>query len=109
MLFSKSGASVKKTAVARPKRSSSKQPNTVSVVQAREQFGDIVNRAALLSERVYVTRHGKLVAAVVSVADAELLEALEQRVDLAAVKAARADIARHGTIPLEKLARELGL
>ena len=32
---------------------------TVSVVEAREKFGDLVNRAALLSERVYVTKHGK--------------------------------------------------
>ncbi|MDE2196763.1 MAG: type II toxin-antitoxin system Phd/YefM family antitoxin [Gammaproteobacteria bacterium] len=82
---------------------------TVSVVEAREKFGDLVNRAALLSERVYVTKHGKRVAALVSVEDAELLEALEDRLDLEAVKKARADIARHGTIPLEQLAKELGL
>ena len=82
---------------------------TVSVVEAREKFGDLVNRAALLSERVYVTKHGKRVAALVSVEDAELLEALEDRLDLEAVKEARADIAKHGTIPLEQLAKELGL
>ncbi|MGH7239348.1 MAG: type II toxin-antitoxin system Phd/YefM family antitoxin [Candidatus Saccharimonadales bacterium] len=81
----------------------------VSIVEAREKFGELVNRAALLSERVYVTKHGKRVAALVSVEDAELLEALEDRYDLEAVKEARADIAKHGTVPFEELAKELGL
>jgi len=87
-----------------------KEPSdNVSVVEARERFGDLVNRAALLSERVYVTKHGKRVAALVSVEDAELLEALEDKYDLAAVKAARAVIAKHGTVPFEQLVKELGL
>lgn len=81
----------------------------ISIVEAREKLGDLVNRAALLSERVYVTKHGKRVAALVPVEDAELLEALEDRLDLAAIKKARADIAQHGTVPFEELAEELGL
>jgi len=84
-------------------------PANVSLVEAREKFGELVNRAALLSERVYVTKHGKRVAALVSVEDAEILEALEDRLDLAEVNQARADIAKHGTIPLEQLAKDLGL
>jgi len=85
------------------------QPANVSVVEAREKFGELVNRAALLSERVYVTKHGKRVAALVSVEDAEILEALEDRLDLAEVNQARADIAKHGTTSLEQLAKDLGL
>jgi antitoxin Phd len=87
----------------------SKPPRGVSIVEAREKFGDLVNRAALLSERVYVTKHGKRVAALVSVEDAELLEALEDKYDLEAIKEIRADIAKHGTVPFEELAKELGL
>ncbi|MGH3628985.1 MAG: type II toxin-antitoxin system Phd/YefM family antitoxin [Sciscionella sp.] len=86
-----------------------KQPSGVSIVQAREKFGELVNRAAFLSERVYVTKHGKRVAALVSVEDAELLEALEDRYDLATMRKVRADIAKHGTVPFEDLAKELGL
>lgn len=88
---------------------SRKLSDGVSIVEAREKLGDLVNRAALLSERVYVTKHGKRVAALVPVEDAELLEALEDRLDLAAVKNARIDIAKHGSTPFEELARELGL
>ncbi|HEX5339808.1 MAG TPA: type II toxin-antitoxin system Phd/YefM family antitoxin [Gammaproteobacteria bacterium] len=91
------------------KTTTAKQPSGISILQAREKFGELVNRASLLSERVYVTKHGKPVAALVSVEDAKLLEALEDRYDLDAVKAARADIAKHGTVPFEDLAKELGL
>ena len=41
-----------------------------------------VNRAAFGGERVVLTRHGKRVAAVVPIADLELLESLEDAVDL---------------------------
>jgi len=93
-----------------PAKTRKKKPSdNVSVVEAREKFGDLVNRAALLSERVYVTKHGKRVAALVSVEDAELLEALEDKYDLVAVKAARTDMAKHGTVPFEQLVKELGL
>lgn len=61
------------------------------------------------SERVYVAKHGKQVAALVSVAVAELLEALEDKYDLAAVKATRTDIAKRKTMPFEQLVKELGL
>ncbi|MGA9854544.1 MAG: type II toxin-antitoxin system prevent-host-death family antitoxin [Gammaproteobacteria bacterium] len=78
----------------------------MSVVQARKKFAELVNRASLLSDRVYVTKHGKRVAALVSVVDAEILEVLEDRLDLAKVNQARADIAKHGTISLEQLAKD---
>lgn len=83
--------------------------NTVSVVEARARFSDLVSRALLLHERVFVTRHGKRIAALVSAEDAELLEALEDRVDLEDVRKTRRDIASHGTIPLARLVKELGL
>ena len=83
--------------------------DSVSVVEARARLSDLVNRSLLLHERVFVTRHGKRIAALVSAEDAELLEALEDRVDLEAVRKARRDIATHGTILLTRLIKELGL
>ena len=41
--------------------------------------------------------------------DAELFEAIEDRLDLEAVRKARRDIASHGTVPLVRLVKELGL
>jgi prevent-host-death family protein len=55
---------------------------------ARLQFSEIVNQVAFGGERVVLHRHGKDVAAIVSVADLQLLEQLENRVDLDAARAA---------------------
>jgi len=60
--------------------------STVTTVDARNQFSDVLNRAAYGRERVVLTRRGKPVAAVVSIEDLHLLErlieAVEDRIDL---------------------------
>lgn len=43
----------------------------VSVTDARGQLADLVNRVAYTGEQVTLTRHGRPVAVLVSVADAE--------------------------------------
>jgi len=52
------------------------------ISDVRGSFSTTVNRAAFGGERVVLTRHGKRVAAVVPIADLELLESLEDAVDL---------------------------
>ncbi len=44
---------------------------------ARGSFADLVNEVFAFGERIVLVRHGKPVAALVSVADLERLEALE--------------------------------
>lgn len=56
--------------------------------KAREQFADILNEVAYKGERVLLHRHGKDVAAVISAEDLARLEALEDRMDIEAVKEA---------------------
>jgi prevent-host-death family protein len=51
---------------------------------ARQNFSDIVSRAAYGGERIVVHRRKKPVAAVVPLADLELLERLEDELDLRA-------------------------
>ena len=75
--------------------------------KAREQFADIVNRVSYRGERVLLERHGKGVAALVPVEDLELLEALEDKLDVAAARAALAE--KGPNIPWSKLKAELGL
>lgn len=58
---------------------------------AREQLPDILNRAAYAGERFIISRHGKPVAAVVSVDDLECLEALEDVADLEALRRVKED------------------
>ena len=73
---------------------------------ARNQFSDIINRAAYGKERVILTRRGKRVAAVVPIEDLELLRALEDKIDLEEVKEA---LKEPGAVPWEQVKKELGL
>ncbi|WP_207945254.1 type II toxin-antitoxin system Phd/YefM family antitoxin, partial [Actinomadura rubrisoli] len=53
------------------------------VTEARKEFADLVNRVAYTGERVALTRRGKIMAALVSAEDLELLESLRSgRLDL---------------------------
>ena len=74
---------------------------------ARLQFSEIVNQVAFGGERVVLHRHGKDVAAIVSVADLQLLEQLENRVDLDAARAALHEKAPR--VAWTKLKKELDL
>jgi prevent-host-death family protein len=51
----------------------------MTVTQARAEFADLVNRVAYTGEPVALTRRGKVMAALVSAEDLELLESLRAR------------------------------
>lgn len=80
---------------------------TVRVSEAREDFSEIVDRAAHRHERVRLSRHGKEVAAVVSIEDLELLELLEDRADLDEMREVLAKSEER--ISYDSLRQELGL
>jgi prevent-host-death family protein len=73
---------------------------------ARQNFSDIVNRAAYGRERIIVHRRKKPIAAVIPIEDLELLEKLEDEIDL---KAAREALKEPGTIPWETIKKKLRL
>jgi prevent-host-death family protein len=50
---------------------------TLPVSMARSSFSDLLNEVLVYGERIVLERHGKAVAAIVSVADLERLEAIE--------------------------------
>lgn len=66
-------------------------PSSVTVGALREHLPDVVNRANYGHERVQITRHGKPVAFLIGVEDFARLEELEDAVDLAGFRAAKAD------------------
>ena len=83
----------------------------LNVSKAREEFPDVVNRAAFGKERTIVSRRGKDLAAVIPIEDLRLLERLAQEaVDRIDMEAARAALAEPGeNISLEQVKVELGL
>ncbi|HXZ40703.1 MAG TPA: type II toxin-antitoxin system Phd/YefM family antitoxin [Terriglobales bacterium] len=72
----------------------------------RQNFSDIVNRAAYGGERIIVHRRKKPVAAVVPIADLELLEKMEDEIDR---KAARDALKDPRTIPWKTIKKKLKL
>ena len=85
----------------------------LSVSKAREEFPEIVDRAASGNERTIVSRRGKDLAAVISIDDLRLLERLAQeemdRLDIKDARAALKEAEEKGTIPLEEVRKRLGL
>jgi prevent-host-death family protein len=78
----------------------------LSISTARNGFADILNKVSYQGERIIFQRRGKDIAAIVPIDDLMLLEELEDRFDLEAIRLA---LAEPGTVPLEELKRELKL
>ena len=76
---------------------------------ARNNFADIINRAAYMGERTVIRRRGRDLAAIVPVEDLKILEELEDASDRIAARKALADVKKHGAIPWETVKTRLGL
>lgn len=74
---------------------------------ARDHLGEIVSKAEHAQERTVLTRHGKAVAAVISIEDLRELEAVEDRADLAAAQEALASEERR--VSHDELLTEFGV
>jgi prevent-host-death family protein len=83
----------------------------IATTKARADFADLVNRAAHKGERILLSRNGKTVAAIVPVEDVTLLEEIEERDDIAALRAALTETKRRREkpIPWERARKMLGL
>ena len=79
----------------------------LSAGEARERFAEIVNEAAYASTRTVLVKHKRAVAAIVPIADLELLQALEAMIDLKEAKTAIEEARQKGTKPLAQLLAEL--
>ncbi len=83
----------------------------ITAAEARQNFAELINRAAYGKERARVTRRGKGLAAVVPMEDLELLEAIEEHLDLVDFREALERWAGGGrkSLPLDKVVKKLGL
>jgi prevent-host-death family protein len=84
---------------------------TLSTGAARDNFAEVLNRAAFGKERVVLTRRGKPLVAVVPIEDIELLEELEDRADAEQARAALTAWRAEGSPPasLDEVLVEHGL
>ena len=78
---------------------------SIPISEVREHLADLGNRVSLRGERVVVERRGKNLFALVPVEDAELLERLEDKLDLDAIRASRSVPSR----PWAEVKKALGL
>ena len=84
--------------------------NDVSVTDARSRLADVIDDARASHEPVFLTRRDRRVAAVIGAEDLErLTQAAEDLADIEAARAARAEVAEHGTIPWDEVKADLGL
>jgi prevent-host-death family protein len=83
----------------------------MATTKARADFAEVVNRAAHKGERILLSRNGKSIAAIVPVEDVALLEELEEKADMAALRAALAETRRRREkpIPWARARKMLGL
>ena len=72
---------------------------TLSTGAARDNFAEVLNRAAFGKERVVLTRRGKPLVAVVPIEDVEVLEQLEDQADVEEARAALAAWRAEGSPP----------
>lgn len=81
---------------------------SMTTTQARKDFASVL-KLARRGVRIRLDRHGKPVAAIVSADDLALLEAIQDRLDRRAARAALAEIERDGSIPADQVFAELDL
>lgn len=80
-----------------------------TVLDARDQFSEALQRAAQDKERVVIRRRRKPVAALVPLKDLRLLEKIEEHLDLKDFRAARRAAKRESFKALEEVLRKLGI
>ena len=78
----------------------------LAATAVRDTFGDTLNRVAYRGERIILERHGKPVAALVTLGDLARLEVLEDQDDVRVARKARRE---RGRAPHEAVRRKAGL
>ncbi|MBF0503222.1 MAG: type II toxin-antitoxin system prevent-host-death family antitoxin [Candidatus Riflebacteria bacterium] len=72
----------------------------VTSTDVRNKLPEALNRVVYSGERVEITRHGKVIGVIISKADADLLDAMEDEHDVAEAKKVIARAKRKGEKPI---------
>lgn len=79
----------------------------ISTAETRRHMAELLNRAAYGGERFVVTRHGKELAAIVPLAEVNLLDRLRSLLDRQDFEAAVEEVRTAGTRPWDDVRRDL--
>jgi len=85
------------------------QATSLSTAEVRERLAEVINHVAYAKDRVILTRRKKPLAAVVPLEDVALLEAMEEKEDLKALRAAQREVKHKGAIPWARIKKDLNL
>jgi antitoxin Phd len=81
---------------------------TMTTLDAKEKFTELLNHVNHTKERVLLVRRGKEIAALVSIEDLQFLETTQDKHDLHEAIDALKEAKNTGTITLEQLKEEIG-
>ena len=81
---------------------------TLTAGKARDNFSEVIARAAYGKERIYITKNGKNLAALIPVEDMALLEELEDRLDAAEADRILDKTKPTDLVPFEEYLRKRG-
>jgi prevent-host-death family protein len=81
---------------------------TMTTVDARERFAELINHVAHHKERVILTRRGKEIAAIVPLEDLQFLQSTQDKNDLRDSIDALKEVRENNALTLEELKEEIG-
>lgn len=81
--------------------------STVTTIDAKEEFAELINRVSHNKERIILTRRDKEVAALICMEDFALLQTIQNNLDLHDAVESLRDARKQGTITLEQLKEEI--
>jgi prevent-host-death family protein len=81
---------------------------SISTVDAKEEFSELINRVSHHKERIILTRRDKEIAVIIPLEDWYLLQESQGKHDLEEAVEALKEARDHGTITLENIKDETG-
>lgn len=81
--------------------------NTITTVEARDHFSELINRTAYGKERIVISRRGKELMVLVPMEDLQLLELAEDLIDVKDAKKALKEYDKGQIVALSEIEKRL--
>lgn len=81
---------------------------SISTIDAKESFTDLINQVSHHKERIILTRRDKEIAALIPIEDLHLLQSTENKNDLEEAISSLKEVRTQGSMTLEDLKNQIG-